>query len=116
MKRTTEFVLGLIGGILGFFGAMFALAFGGLDAAFNESGTSQFTGLGWSAMLFSILAIVASVIVKKKAKLGGILLLVSAVGGIISIFVFFILPAVLIIIAGCMGVFRKETVKTVPAE
>ncbi|MGD7063195.1 DUF4064 domain-containing protein [Bacillus altitudinis] len=116
MKRTTEFVLGLIGGIFGFFGAMSAIAFGGLDAAFSESGTSQITGLGWAAMLFSILAIVASVIVKKKAKLGGILLLVSAVGGIISISMFFILPAVLIIIAGCMGVFRKEPVKTVPAE
>lgn len=110
MKRTTEFVLGLIGGIFGFFGAMFALAFGGIDAAFSDSGTSEITGLGWAAMLFSILAIVASAIVKKKAKLGGILLLVSAVGGIISISMFFILPAVLIIIAGCMGVFRKEPV------
>ncbi|SNU95817.1 Uncharacterised protein [Bacillus pumilus] len=89
---------------------MFALAFGGIDAAFSDSDTSEITGLGWAAMLFSILAIVASVIVKKKAKLGGILLLVSAVGGIISISMFFILPAVLIIIAGCMGVFRKDPV------
>ncbi|OLP64743.1 hypothetical protein BACPU_23330 [Bacillus pumilus] len=53
---------------------------------------------------------------KKKAKLGGILLLVSAVGGIIPISMFFILPSVLIIIAGYMGVFRKEPAKTVPAE
>ncbi|MFS0655479.1 DUF4064 domain-containing protein [Bacillus sp. 179-C3.3 HS] len=116
MKRTTEFVLGLLGGIFGFFGATSALFIGGIDEAINDSGTSQFTGLGWSAILFSILAIVASVVVKKKAKLGGALLLVSAVGGLISISFFYILPAVLIVIAGCMGVFRKEPAKAVPAE
>ncbi|GGM18561.1 hypothetical protein GCM10011351_00420 [Paraliobacillus quinghaiensis] len=108
MSRTTEFVLGLIGGILGFFGAILALFIGGVDAAFSETGSSSLTGLGWSAFLFSALAIVGSVVVKSKAKLGGTLLLVSAVGGLISISFFYLISAVLIGIAGIMGLVRKE--------
>ncbi|SNZ11589.1 Protein of unknown function [Terribacillus aidingensis] len=108
MSRTTEFVLGLIGGILGFFGAIFALIMGSVDAALSETGTSSLTGLGWFAFLFSTLAIIGSIVVKTKAKLGGILLIISAVGGLISISFFYLISAVLIAIAGFMGVFRKN--------
>ncbi|MFD1066967.1 DUF4064 domain-containing protein [Oceanobacillus locisalsi] len=106
--RTTEFVLGLIGGIIGFGAAILALMVGGIDAAFSESGTSEVTGLGWAAFLFSALAIVGSVVVKSKAKIGGILLLISAVGGLISISMFYLVSAVLIGIAGLMGVIKKD--------
>lgn len=91
MKRTTEFVLGLIGGIFGFIGAFMALMIGGIDASFSSSGTSEIIGLGWGAVFLSILAIIGSVLVKSKPKLGGILLIISAVGGFICIFMFYIL-------------------------
>lgn len=106
MNRTTEFVLGLIGGIFGFGGAVFAVMFGAVDEA--VSGSSEISNLGWAAMLFSVLAIVGAILVKSKPKLGGILMLVSGIGGFISIFVFYILSAVLLVIAGLMGVLRKE--------
>ncbi|PWU70181.1 DUF4064 domain-containing protein [Gracilibacillus dipsosauri] len=108
MKRTTEFVLGLIGGFFGFIGAILALFVGGIDAAFSSDGTSEITALGWLAFFFSALAIVGSVLVKSKAKAGGILLIISAIGGIISISMFYLVPAILIIIAGFMGLFRKD--------
>lgn len=109
--RTTEFVLGLIGGIIGFGAALLALMIGGIDAAFSDSGTSEVTGLGWAAFIFSALAIVGSVVVRSKAKLGGILLLISAVGGLISISMFYAISAILIGIAGLMGVFKKDKVE-----
>ncbi|PKR82412.1 DUF4064 domain-containing protein [Heyndrickxia camelliae] len=108
MKRTTEFVLGLLGGIFGFIGAFMALFIGGVDAAFNSSGESEIIGLGWGAVLLSILGIVGSVVVRSKAKLGGIFLLISAIGGLICISMFYILPSVLLLIAGLMGLFRKD--------
>lgn len=108
MSRTTEFVLGLIGGIFGFIGAFMALFFGEIDAAFNEAGSSSLSGLGWSAVIFSILAIVGAVLVKSRPKLGGILMLVSAIGGFISIFMFYMLSAVLLLIGGLMGVLKKK--------
>lgn len=111
MNRTAEFVLGLIGGIFGFLAAILALFIGGVDAAFSNSGSSEITGLGWAAFLFSALAIVGSVVVKSKAKVGGILLLISAVGGLISISMFYLISTVLIGIAGLMGVLKKDTEK-----
>lgn len=107
-KRTTEFVLGLLGGIFGFIGSFIALAVGGLGSAFGASGASFISNLGWFALLFSILAIVGSVVVKHKQRLGGVFMLISAVGGLISISMFFILPFILLMIAGLMGVFGKK--------
>jgi hypothetical protein len=113
MKRTTEFVLGLLGGIFGFLAAIMALFIGGVDAAFNSSGTSEVIGLGWGAIILSIVGIIGSVVVKFKAKTGGIFMLVSAIGGVICISMFYILPALLLFIGGLMGVFRKQKVNTV---
>jgi len=106
--RTTEFVLGLIGGIIGFLAAIFALFVGGVDAAISSSGTSEITTLGWLAFLFSTLAIVGAVVVRSNAKMGGILLLVSAIGGFISIYLFYLVSAILIGIAGIMGVLKND--------
>ena len=108
MKRTTEFVLGLLGGIFGFFAAFAALFIGGIDAAFSSSGTSDIVGLGWAAVIFSIVGIVGSAMVKSKAKVGGILMIIAAIAGVISVSAFYILPGILLLIGGLMGVFRKD--------
>jgi len=108
MKRTTEFVLGLIGGIIGLFSAMAVLLIGGIDAAFSSSGTSDLGGLGWSAMLFSVLGIIGSIVVKRKAKLGGTFMTIAAIAGIISVSMFYVIPGILLIIGGLMGLFRKN--------
>lgn len=108
MKRTTEFVLGLIGGIFGIICAFFALMIGGIGAAFEADGANSIIGLGWAAVALSILGIVGSVMVKSKAKAGGIMMLIAAVGGIICISAFYILPGILLLIGGLMGIFRKE--------
>ena len=111
MKRTSEFVLGLIGGIFGFIGAFVAIMFGGLDAAFSGTETSSITGLGWSAMLFSTLAIVGCILVKSKPKLGGLFMLIAAIGGTISISMFYVIPGIMLFIAGLMGLIRKDKSK-----
>lgn len=108
MSRTTEFVLGLIGGVIGIFAAMIALMIGGIGAEFGASDGNTIIALGWVAVLLAIVGIVGSVIVKFKPKVGGILLLVSGVGGFICISAFWILSGVLLIIGGLMGVVRKN--------
>ena len=108
MKRTGEFVLGLIGGIFGLIGAVTALFIGEIDASLN--GSSEISGLGWAAILFSILGIVGSVIVKGKPKLGGSFMTIGAIGGFISVFFFYIIPAILLLIGGLMGLLRKDKV------
>ena len=114
MSRTTEFVLGLIGGIFGFGGALFAIFFGAVDEAVS-GGTSEVTGLGWGAFLFSILAIVGAIVVKINPKIGGTLMLISGIGGLISISMFYVLATVFLVIAGLMGIFRKDKHKEMSA-
>ncbi len=107
-KRTTEFVLGLLGGIFGFIGSFIALAVGGLGGAFGADGASTITSLGWVAILFSILAIIGSVVVKHKSKLGGAFMLIAGIGGLICISAFYILPFILLLIAGLRGLIKKD--------
>lgn len=106
MKRTTEFVLGLLGGLFGFGGAFFAFFFGAVDHA--VSGSNDISSLSVGAFIASILGIIGSVWVKFNAKVGGAIMLVAGIIGIISIFVFYLLPGLLLVIAGIMGIFRKE--------
>ncbi|MGM7720569.1 DUF4064 domain-containing protein [Metabacillus sp. Hm71] len=113
MKRTTEFVLGLIGGIFGLIGAVMALFVGVVDEAF--SGSTEISGLGWSAVLLSILGIVGSIVVKRKPKLGGTFMTIAAIGGVISVSMFYIIPGVLLIIGGLMGLIRKDKINSIEA-
>lgn len=108
MKRTAEFVLGLLGGIFGILGSTFALFVGGIGEAFNAEGAGTVSGLGWAAVLFSILGIVAAVMVGNRPKASGIMFLVAGIGGIISISAAYILPGILLIIAGILSLVRKE--------
>ncbi|MGG0721896.1 DUF4064 domain-containing protein [Bacillus mycoides] len=108
MKRTAEFVLGLIGGIFGVICAFIALMIGGMGAAFEAEGANTIIGLGWSAVGLSILGIVGSVMVRSKAKVGGIMMTIAAIGGFICISIFYLLPGVLLLIGGLMGIFRKN--------
>lgn len=107
-KRTAEFVLGLIGGIFGILGALFVLGLGGLVAAFGaERGSTVFL-MFFFASIFSVLGIVGAALVKTKTKLGGWLMIISAIGGLISISFAYTLSFVLLIIAGLMALIKKE--------
>lgn len=108
-KRTAEFVLGLIGGIFGIIGGILALTIGGAAVAFGAKGGATVGVLGFVAMLLSILGIVGAAIVKKNSKLGGVFMTIAAVGGVICISAFYILPGILLIIAGLMGLIKKSS-------
>jgi len=106
-SRTTEFVLGLLGGILGFLSSFIAIIVGGFGGAFGVEGASTVSLLAWIAVLFSIFAITGCALVSHRPKLGGAIMLISAIGGIICISLFYLLPFVLLFIAGLMGLIRK---------
>lgn len=107
ISRTTEKVLGIIGGILGMFGGIFALFLGGVGTALNGD-SGGLGGLGILAFVFSILGIVTATLVSSKPKIAGWGLIISAVGIFISISLFGIIPAILFLIAGIMTLIKKE--------
>ena len=110
MKRTTEFILGLLGGIFGFGAAIFAILFGAVDQAVNQS--TLVTNLGYGAVASSLIGIVGAILVKFRPKFGGILMIISAIAGVISVSVFYALSALLLLIGGVMGLIRKDSKST----
>lgn len=110
--RGGEIALAIIGGIFGLGGALFAVSVGAVDESINaETATSYATVGGWAAMGFSVLAIVSAFFVKSKTKVAGWLLLVSAIGGLVAISFFYIIPFILLLIAGLMSLLRGRTKK-----
>jgi hypothetical protein len=98
-SRTIELILGLMGGIFGLLGGVFALMF----SAFAPS----VGGLGISAVLASIVGIIAAAYVMQNAKWGGIILILSAIWLLISISLFGVLGAVLLGLGGLLAIIRK---------
>src|SRR5690625_7087095 len=72
--RTASFVLGLVGGILGILAAILAMFIGGVGSAFEASDSGSIIGLGFSALLASVLGIVGAALVKGKPKVGSLLI------------------------------------------
>lgn len=98
-SRTVEILLGILGGIFGLLGGILAVLFG-LFA-------SEVFSLGISAILASIVGIIGAVYVLRNAKIGGIILVISAIWLLISISLFGVLGAVLLGIGGLLAIFRK---------
>ncbi|MBC1339361.1 DUF4064 domain-containing protein [Listeria innocua] len=124
--RKTEFVLTLIAGITGIIAGITGIASGGILAAFSGSeelsnATSMtatdsevLVAAGGFAIIFSIIALVLgiallvfAVLIKRNAKVFGILTLVVGAVGFFLVGLLWIVPGVLAIIAGIMCLARK---------
>jgi hypothetical protein len=91
--RTLELALGLVGGIFGLMGGIIGLIF--------------IPELGVSALLASVVGIIAAIYVTKNPKWGGIILVISSIWLLISISLFGVLGFILLLIAGLVAIFRK---------
>lgn len=99
------FAMSLIGGIFGILASIIVMALGKVADFIGFD--SSVTLLGFLALLFSVLGIVAGTMAKTRTKLAGWLLLVAGIGGFVCISMYFIVTGILYIIAGLMGVFAK---------
>ncbi len=106
ISRKTEFVLGLIGGILGILTAIMVMTVGGAASLFEAEGAGSVTTTGFIALLFSILGLVGACMVKNHNLLGGTFMVAAAIGGTISTAFFYIVPLILFVIAGLMALIR----------
>ncbi len=104
MKRTPEFVLGLVGSILAtFINILFVIVVGFMPVTWE---VSTAWGSFWIASALSIATIVFSCLVNKKTKLSGIMLIILAV--IIEFLnLWCLVPMILLLIAGIMCLARK---------
>jgi len=101
--RVAGLVLGIIGGIIGLFASGAALFIGGLGSALNANGASTVVGLGWVALLLSILGILGGALALAHPRVAGILMLTAGVGGFISVSLVYVVAGPLPIIGGLLA-------------
>ena len=108
-------ILGIIGGIFGILSAILALMVGGLGGALGASGAGSVVGLGFAALLISIVGLVGGAISNEHLKAGGIIMLVCGIGGFIAISAFYIVAGLLLIIGGIIALVKsRKNKKTNP--
>lgn len=113
VSRAGETVLTILGGVFGIIGGLMAVIIGGAQTALEDQSMNVGV-LGWAAIGFSALALVALFFISSRTKLAGWLILLSAVGGLVSISFFYVLPFILLLIAGLMCLLRGR--KAVPSK
>jgi hypothetical protein len=106
--RLTALILGIVGGLGGFLGAIFALFVGGLGAAFGVEEAETVIGLGWAAIPLALIGIVGGALALSKPTAGGILMLVSGVGGFIAISYGYLFGGPLLIVGGVLALVAKK--------
>lgn len=107
--RVGALVLGIIGGIIGLFAAVFALGVGGIGGAVGAEGASTVVGLGWSALLLSILGIVGGALAMAKPRFAALLMLVAGIGGFISVSLFYIIAGPLLLVGALLAFLGRAS-------
>ncbi len=109
MGRTAEIVLGILGGAFGIISALGAAAiFGGFFEAFGESAmVEDVYAKSAGGLLLGIIAIIGAVTVNKWNRVGGGLMLLSAIGGLFVLGLLWGLPFVLLLTGGILA-FRSK--------
>ncbi|WP_121444374.1 DUF4064 domain-containing protein [Brockia lithotrophica] len=106
--RVASLILGIVGGIAGLGGALFALFVGAVDAAFSETGTSPVVVQGIFSILFSLLGIVGGAFSLNKPKISGILMIVASLGGLVSISWGYVVAFPSLLIGGILAIISSK--------
>jgi hypothetical protein len=101
--RSAVSALGIIGGMFGAIFALVAVFVGGAGAAFGaERDGGLITLLGFVAVFLAIGGMVGGILAKSNRTASIVLLLVSGVLGFVCIGAWWILPGILLIVAGVL--------------
>jgi hypothetical protein len=107
------FWLGIIGGIFGILGAVLAILIQSLSEAFGATtGTSLYYNAA-AAIIFSIVGIAGGVLETRKI-LGAAIMIIGALGVVISISAFGILTLILFLVGGVLILMQKIE-QTIPS-
>lgn len=101
-------IIGIFGALAGFIGALFALLVGGVGAAFELEEAGTVVGLGLAAIGLSVVGLVGAALSIAKPRVAAVLMLVSAIGGLIAVSVAYVLGTILLIIAAVFAFFGRK--------
>ena len=107
-SRIAAMVLGVVGGIFGIFAALFALSLGGIGGAFGMKDASFIANLGMSAMAFCLLGFLGAGLAMPKPTVGGVFLLLAAIGFMISVSWFAIVTTPMFLLAAMLAFMGRR--------
>ncbi|HHW26377.1 MAG TPA: hypothetical protein GXX23_03430 [Firmicutes bacterium] len=110
--RIAALILGILGGVVGIFGGGLVSLVGGIGAALEVEGASTVTGLGFMAIPTSILGIVGGALAMSKPKTAGIMMLASAVLGVILVSAAYFFPGILLLVGGILALVGQKELET----
>lgn len=101
--RVAALILGIIGGLAGIFGGGLTFTIGGLGQVFDMEDAAMVTNLGLAAVPAGALGIIGGALALSKPKLAGILMLVSAIAGLIFVSALYSVAFVLLIVGAILA-------------
>jgi hypothetical protein len=106
--RIAALVLGIIGGIFGIMSARLAFLVGGMGDFFDAEGAETVVGLGWSALFFCLVGIVGAGLAMVRPLVAAVLMLISAIGVIVSISLFAVIAAPLFLVGALLAFLGRR--------
>ena len=106
--RIASLIIGIFGAIAGFIGALLAMLVGGIGVALDESEGNQIVVLGMVALLMSIVGLVGAALAMAKPRAAAMLMALSAIVGIVVIFLAYIVAMVLLLIAAALAFLGRN--------
>jgi len=106
MSRTAELVLGIIGGIFGILASMFVIGATGFFESFGVAESSEASAMysrGGVGLLLGCIGIIGATIVNRNNKVAGGLMLLSAVGGLFALGLFWSISFILLLVGGLLA-------------
>lgn len=101
--RVAAIIIGVIGSFTGFIAGVLALTVGGIATAFGAEDSGLVVNLSLGAIAASVVGLTGAALAAAKPRLSAALMMVSSVAGVISISAFYVLPAILLVIASILA-------------
>lgn len=102
-------MIGGFGAGMAFLGALMALFMGGIGISAGADEAGGATSRGGLALLASFVGVAGAIVVRWRLRVGGVLLIVSAIAGLLAAVWFYAAGAVLLVVAGGMALWSNRT-------
>lgn len=98
-------LIGLVGGLIAVVQSLMDFFYGETSKTSSLHITTGTIG----ALVFSVIALSASAIVRKWPKVGGMMMLIGGIGGFVCVQMTFLAPGAVLLLAGIIGVFSSKS-------
>ena len=112
--RVAGLIIGVLGSIAAFVGAIIAIAIGGIGSAFDAEGADSIVVQGYVALGASVVGLVGGVLSLAKPRFAAGMMAVSAIVGVIAVFVAYLAGGLLLLIGALLAFLGRNEARSNP--